>query len=352
MACLLSRTASRAPTTTSFTTTVPGFLALCLALSLIGGVVGVAEAQSDGADQVEGADVDESFDRDLDQWIFSTGLEVGIMGYNPKASMRGSLIDPSAPIATNLTPQDDGPETIIRSNSDRTEVISGLVGANFEIMAPRMTESPFIPRFFLDLNVSAVLTSEVPVVRRGRPEPNNFSIPELSFNFGLVGSELVVGTGEEVTAQEQGPAVFVGLGGAWTFDFEGGGRLRVKPSLVYTRTRVEVFGIAARAIRLVNTTTESLSDYRFIVLREDFSEVYHGLGPAIELELDTDNQIGPFEISLFLKGHANHIFGDLDTDLLQANPEFPSEFVRWRYEQERWTFRASTGIRFRLVGND
>lgn len=296
------------------------------------------------------AGMDYDFDPDLDRWVFSTAFEVGVLGYEPKASMSGSDLDPNAPIASNVIPANDGPLTVIDPNSDRGRMISALLGVNFEVMAPRLSNRAWLPRPFLDVNVSAVLGSERSIVRNRNPEPSEIGLPPRTGNSTRLGATLIRGTGEQVTAQQQGPAVFIGMGGAFTFDLESGSRLRVKPSIVYSRTPVDVSGIVSRAVRTLNNTTTGLDAFRFIVVSDAREEVYHGIGPALEFELDTNNRVGPFELSLFLKGHANHNFGDLDTDLQQSNSEFPLETVRWRYEHERWTYRASTGIRLRLVG--
>ena len=75
-------------------------------------------------------------------------------------------------------------------------------------------------------------------------------------------------------------------------------------------------------------------------------------GIAVEIEYETANRIGPFSVSLFIKGHASHLLGDLKTRLQQTNQDptvTGDETVNWKYSQDSWVFRASTGIRFRLV---
>ncbi len=341
-----------APSCVSLVSTV---IAIGTSIAFVGvvGLVGAGAANAQSTSAAADADSELSkpnYDPDLDSWVFSAGLEVGASGYRPKADMTASELDPDAPRAVNISDERDGPLQIIPDRFDRSNVISALVGANFEVMAPRFVDSPWMPRPFMDLNVSAVLTAEVPIVRDGRPEPNQYAI-DLESRLDPQGESLILGTGSEATAQEQGPAIFLGFGAAFTFDLESGSRLRVKPSFVYSRTIVEVSGLAARAVREQrNTGALGLGAFRFITLREDFSEVYHGIGPAIEFELDTNNRVGPFEMSVFLKGHANHVLGDRDTRLQQNNPEFPTEFARWRYRHEPWTYRVSTGVRFRLVG--
>ena len=326
-----------------------------ISVALICLVTGAVEAQeAEGADDVGStiATRPVDYDPDLDSWIFSAAFEVGVLGYNPKASMAGTDLDPDAPIATNIFPPNDGPSTVIEASFDRGRVVNALVGVDFEIMAPRLSRFTWVPRPFLDVNISAAVGAERTIVRNRNPEPNEFEIPPGLENRSPIGANLIRGGGEAVQQQQQGPAVFIGIGGAYTFDLDSGSRLRVKPSLVYSRTPVDVSGIVSRVVRTANVTIDLELDeaFRFIVLNDKVTEVYHGIGPAVEFELDTNNRLGPFELSLFLKGHANYTFGDLDTDLSASSSEFPSETATFRYEHERWSYRASTGIRFRLVG--
>ena len=92
------------------------------------------------------------------------------------------------------------------------------------------------------------------------------------------------------------------------------------------------------------------------------TEVYHGLGPALEIEYETRNRVGPFAVSLFAKGNASYLFGDLKTEMQRTNQDGDvyqlndmgeqvpiDESVNWKYTQDRWVYRVTTGIRFRLV---
>lgn len=238
------------------------------------------------------------------------------------------------------------------------DVLSGLLGATFGLMTPAPLDIATHPRLFVDLSVLPTLTQETAIARSGDPGEYGIRLP-IARASPFVGERLVAGTGTQITSQHQGVQLHIALGSAFTFDF-GEHRLRIKPSIQYSRTENKISVEARRAVRIVNADPidpitpsngriRSLASYRFVTLADDFTEVFHGLGPALEIEYDTENRVGPFVVSVFLKGAASHLFGDLETEFVAANPDFPSETVRFKYKNDPWTYQATTGIRLRLV---
>lgn len=290
-------------------------------------------------------------DGELERWVFSGALEVGLHGDSAEAAYTASPL--VGPRATNIGPADGGPN-VVDAKTDENDVVSGLMGANLEVMTPGLRKVPSHPRLFLDVSLLGVLASEASIVRNG--DVGEFGLPDdISFSAPFVGELFVEGNGVDVTSQHQGMQLYVGLGSAFTFDF-GEERIRIKPSVVYSRTETKVSAAANRAVRIVNQDpivngrrVRSLDSFRLLSLGDNQTEVYHGLGPAVEIEYDTKNRFGPFLLSLFLKGGATHLFGDLETEFVASNPEYPEERVRWRYKNDSWAYRATTGMRFRFV---
>ncbi len=285
-------------------------------------------------------------DGELDRWVFSGALEVGVFAHTGKGSAEGTpLTGPR--ISPNLI-AGDGPDNVVEPLSDREDLVGALIGGTLEAMTPKLFSTPGRPRLFLDVNVSSVLSSEVGMSRIG--DIGNVALPPDRAPNLILGETVLLGVGNEVSAQQQGPQVHAGFGAAFTLDF-GTNRIRIKPSVVYSRTILEVAAVTQRAVRLVNDLGPALGldDYRYIMLNDDRTEVYHGMGPALEIEYETGNRLGPFTVTLFIKGHASHIFGGLKTRLQQANPDYPDELVRYKFTQDRWNYRASTGVRFRWV---
>lgn len=280
---------------------------------------------------------------DPTHWVFSGALEVGIHGHTGKGNIKGSpLTGPR--VNPPLIDQDLGPN-VVEDLRSREEVLSALVGGTFEIMSPQLFEAAGRPRLFLDLNISAALASEVGLARDS--DPGQMSLPS-PVSGSLIGEASIVGRGAAITVQPQGPQIHAGLGAAFTIDLADE-LIRIKPSLVYSRTILDVDAITNRAVRLPPPAPPVTLEthFRLIQLTDDFTEVYHGLGPALEIEYEPGTRVGPVGITLYLKGHASYIFGDLKTRMLGVNPEYPDETVSWKYSQDRWAFRASTGIRLR-----
>ncbi|MCR9093579.1 MAG: hypothetical protein NXI30_05130 [bacterium] len=276
-----------------------------------------------------------------DEWSLSLSLAMGIDGFSGKASASSSQItgppqpNPPNPVAN------DGPSTLISPIFGRSDVISGLLGVGFGVLTPQLTKGLGSPRVSLDFDVIGVVASETSLARDGRPDEFRFPIlPTVS----VVGDSLILGSGTSITAQQQSPLLVAALGVAWTFDLDGN-RVRVKPSLVYSRSRLDVVGVSRRAVRLGSPNT-SLDSYRLISLSDAQTEVYHGMGPGLELEYLLEPTLGPLSASLYVEGQAIRLFGDLETDLVGVDPNVPGEFVRWHYENDRWSFRALTGLRF------
>ena len=297
------------------------------------------------------SDASERFDGELEKWIPSVALEVGIFGHSGKGNVDATLTGTPRIDPPSVTNGDQADPNVVRAEASREDITSALVGADFEIMTPAMADISTHPRLFLDLNISAVLTNDVGLARDA--DPGEMGFPPVFNPNSIVGENTVAGRGTKITVQQQGPQIHAGLGAALTFDF-GEQRIRVKPSFVYSRIKADIFGVGNRAVRLRDPSgiRDFDSEFRTIELSEKRNEVYHGIGPAVEVEYETGNRLGPFSLTLFLKGHASHLLGDLKTRMQQTNPDptvVGDETIRWKYSQDRWVFRASTGIRFRLV---
>jgi len=295
-----------------------------------------------------------SFDGEIDRWVFSGALEVGGFGHTAKGNVSSTNLNGPRVSPININAGDQPGTLVVQPADSRQEVTSALVGGDFEIMSPRVADVPTHPRFFLDANVSAVLTNDVGLARDA--DPGEMALPDPLNATQIAGERVIVGRGTKTTVQHQGPQLHAGLGAAFTFDFNDQ-RIRIKPSFVYSRIIMDIDSVANRAVRLNNNNGGTNpprtfeNTYRTIELSDNIREVYHGIGPALEVEYETKNRIGPFAITLFAKGHGSHLLGDLKTRFEKTNPDptTSGETVFWKYSQDRWVWRVSTGIRFRLV---
>ncbi|MFP6654329.1 MAG: hypothetical protein VCB25_01795 [Myxococcota bacterium] len=283
-----------------------------------------------------------------ERWSFSVAAEVAGYGFGARGKV--SSTDITGPRVGNprVGAGDDG-VAVVMPRASGAQVSSALLGGSVEVMSPIV--SPYFGdvRIFADLNFSVVLTNDVGLARDG--DPGEMDLPRVFIAQQLVGELTIRGRGTKITAQPQGPQIYAGIGPAFTVRIEGE-QFRIKPSVVYSRTTVDLFGVGHRAVRLNNDNGPRLDfddDFRLIQLSDSAREIYHGLGPALEIEYLTSENVGPFGMTVFLKGHATHIFGNLTTRLEQSNsdPAALGETIRWVYSQDRWAFRVSTGVRLR-----
>ena len=304
----------------------------------------------------EAEDAREKFGGELTRWEFSAAAEIGAFGTTARGMASGGPIVGPRAANVNLGFNVDGPDTIVEDINAANDIISIIIGPTFGVMTPSLLDVPTQPRLFLDVSVLPTLTLETSVAREG--DPGRFTIPtDVNVTAVSIGEPQLGGTGVKITSQH-GLQFHAGLGAAFTFD-RGDHRVRIKPSFRYSRIENDVSGVTNRAIRVrefdpiipgsvPRRRDRSLDAYRLLVLSDQFTEVYHGIGPALEIEYTTDERIGFFALSLFIKGAATHILGDRETSFFAANPEFPEESVSYEYRNEPWAYQVSTGIRLRF----
>ncbi len=296
---------------------------------------------------------DDDFDPEK-RWTPAVAFQMDVLGTTGKGRTNGSEI--SGPRVANAGPRffDVPTNEVVLPARSREQVVTGLIGGDFELMTPRLASPDRAPRLFLNVNVAAALGPEVGLARDGDPGP--MALPQgIGDSSSLpVGETAITGAGTKMTVQYQGPQIHAGLGAAFLFDLEGH-RFRVKPSVVYSRLPFDVYGVLRRAVRLNGNTGPARTfdnTYRTIELSAKQREIYHGAGAALEVEYETGDRLGPFTWSIFLKGQATRLFGDLETNLSESNPEYPDEQVFFTYKHDRWFYRLGTGIRIRLDGKE
>jgi hypothetical protein len=223
--------------------------------------------------------------------------------------------------------------------SGHDRLVTPFVGGSLELMTPALADVPGRPRLFVHGDAAASFSTGRDLAKEGVPDV--FSIPP-GVNFPT--ANVVQGQGSATSAEVETLLVSAGLGVAFTVDaWER--RIRIKPSVEYLREEIEVTGIVNRAFPDV-VPARGLEDFRLVSLRASDSEVYHGLGPGLEVELDAA-RTGPFVLSVFLGGKALAFLGDLEFDLSETNED--DESAAWQFEKDRWAYQGGVGLRFRWV---
>jgi len=327
--------------------------ALALGLLLVGATA--ARAQSD--EVTPSLAPDESPpplepDDETRQWLFYANPEVGVYGHTGKGNSSSSEITGPRCACVGDRFGDLG-TAISDPERSRENVLSILMGGTVGVLTPAL-DAKYSPRLFMDFNVSDVLTTEVNLARRGNPGPIAF--PQAFLPATPVGEGVLNGIGTQVTVQHQGPQIHAGFGGSLEFPLEGDQLIRIKPAIVYSRTRLDIFAQTRRAVRLnanagnpgpFNPNPQTLDDFRYIFLEEKRTEIYHAAGPAVEIEYLPRLGWGPLGLTVFAKAHAAYIFNDPKTKMQQCNTADgqPNECAYWKYTQDPWTYRAVAGVR-------
>lgn len=280
----------------------------------------------------------------VQSWSFYFGPEIAMYAHTGKGNSSSTQLTGPRVNPPNSTFGDLG-TTVSDPERSRETMAAFLVGGTFGVLTPAL-DIGGRPRAFLDLNISAPATTEAQLARRGNPGTVGF--PRGPNPPTPVGEGALLGQGTLLSAQQQGPQIHAGLGFSVEFPIPGDQVIRVKPAAMYSRTILDLEAQLVRPVRLNNdaSTNQTLADFRIISLRDQRTEVYHAAGPSLELEYLPGIDWGPFTLSLYARGHAAHILNTLKTEMQQCNDAGgqPNECVRWKYTQDRWTYRATLGV--------
>ena len=199
------------------------------------------------------------------------------------------------------------------------------------------------------------------------------------------------GRGSKIDITEDENVWQAGAGVAFTFElFER--RLRLKPSVEYQRRKLtvettanEIFTSSDVGTRQTPTAPKTPPAFNIIQLAATDELVIDGLGPGLEVEMDTW-MAGPFMLSLYISGQAYYALGDTKIDnrgagrfedcddqdggnlarLCQRTFDFPSQQVDpsnlnasgvgfndiwgdFKFEIDPWSYQAGVGVRFRAL---
>ena len=293
-----------------------------LILALVG--VGAAAAQDDR-------------DAELDRWVPSVGFIVGVGSQQAEGHITTSQV---------VGPQNSNPALVGQPviagtpQTTRTRMMTPFIGGSFEIMTPSWTGLRTDPRLFANVDVTFAFPPQYNIPNIGslgplRPPPGRAT--------GLNESNLL-GQGARLRAEVQPLFLMAGAGIAFTFR-PGERALRIKPSVQYVREEINVSGLAQRAVQ-PNLVGPTLNQFRRILLSVEQTVVYHGVGPGLDVELDT-RRAGPFVLTVFAGAKA---WNFLNNDkLIQQDQNIYGEFANWQFLKTKWGFGGAIGLRFRWV---
>jgi hypothetical protein len=298
-----------------------GALLLCLCVSAV---------------YVSAAAAEPAEDRELHRWVPSFALLAGANAQNAEGFLETSdVLGPSWPTAEpKILPE--------APRSESTRMMTPFVGASMELMTPAWASLPGRPRAHARVDVNYAFGPKYNIPMIGDPGTFTTSPSVTSVTEGKI-----QGQGGKTTALVKPLLITAGAGFAVTL--KAWDRvLRIKPSVEYVREEIKLSGVVRRAVAQGPSAPSSVDPpyFRHITLTGRDTKVYHGLGPGLELELDT-RRAGPFVLSLFLGAKA-WAFLDDDKQVVFAENEW-GEWALFELQKDRWAFGGNIGLRFRWV---
>ena len=294
--------------------------------------------------------------------------------------------------------------------SDTSRMMTPYFSLAAELMSPALLSGWGSPRALAHADIGYAFGFARGITRVGSPLDRMelpFPPSELDTHQPpLYNSEQeMVGQGSKLTASVDSLLVGAGFGIAFTFEV-GDRTFRVKPTVEYLREEMEISGTLRQATRttffspprdmsqwtpttpifgaplnIPEDATPADAGFREINLDGSSTRVYHGVGPGLELEMDT-GRVGPFVVSIYSGMRAYHFSGDdLSVDFVAQNPPDTAftldglppgpgtnvegrnenlfrncsvdnanqcESASFSFEKESWAYTGHVGLRFRF----
>lgn len=276
---------------------------------------------------------------ELDAWVPAVSIVTGL-GAQRAEGYLGTTDVIGDPVTAPLPPSPAQPIVPGTPTTSRTRMMTPFVGLAVELMTPSWTPLAGHPRLFAHIDVAYAFGPAYNIPNIGDPgifvkSPRVISIVEGA----------ITGQGGRTSAEVRPLWVMAGAGIAFTFDARGRA-LRVKPSVEYLREEIDIGGLVRRAVAPEDGNSPNLSDFRAITLTIDKKKVYHGIGPGLELELDT-MRTGPFVLALYAAAKA-WTFPDNKKHVFTTVNEF-GEGAEFHFLKNEWAFAGALGVRFRWV---
>lgn len=277
-------------------------------------------------------------ERELQRWVPSLSLVSGlnaqtIEGHLATSEVVGPPLPTPPPNVTNGQPVQQGSPA-----TTRDRMMTPYAGAALELMTPAWIDIPGRPRAFAHVDVAVSFGPTYTNPSLGEVGP--LRIPKA----GGQTEDTILGQGGRVQATVSPLLVMAGAGIAFTTEV-GERAVRIKPSFEYMREEIEISGVVQRAVQLT-TPSPTLNEFRQILLGANTTQVYHGLGAGLEVEMDA-GRAGPFVLSLYGAAKAWAFLDNQKVSLFDQN-EY-GENASFTFLKNEWAFGGALGLRFRWV---
>lgn len=308
-----------------------------------------------------------------DQWVPSLLLTAGF-SIQQQRGLADSCLFPAGTgsVPASCDSESDPPmDPPLRGFFDGNDLaVSPFVGGALELMTPALA-IPTRPRLFIAGEILSFFASNRALAFEGAPDcvrgptPGDPCARDDDGTRSTTFSEASLnGQGTRTTAQVDTLAFGASFGLAFPLQF-GKRQLRIKPSVSWIHYKVKTSGLVVNGACDPTsrcTTSEPFGPgfplagfLRETILTASSSKRFNGIGPGLDLELDT-GQYGPLGVSLFLGVRAYAILGDLSIPFgaaLDFDDQLGTDQAVGRFEVEvdPWVFRTHVGIRFQWLGS-
>jgi hypothetical protein len=253
-----------------------------------------------------------------------------------------------------------GEEPLRPSISGDDTDVTPFVGGSIELMSPEFSV-PGSPRLFVGAEVMGAFGIDRKPAREGQPGTIESPVPEEFQDVAPFGDDVAIGQGSEITATMSN--VMYGAYAGIAFPLEFYERpIRIKASVAWIRYEVDIEGLVVDASCLASGRFTECNPNLGGFLRETrlttkSTEAFNGIGPGIDLELDT-GRMGPLGTSIFMGARFYRILGDRKVKLSAGPEQFDdilgqdSAAARFNFEVDEWMYRVGIGFRMQWLGFD
>ena len=244
--------------------------------------------------------------------------------------------------------------------------VSPFFGVTLELMTPALPIATR-PRFFVSGEILPTFASDRDLALQGDPtcvhgpEVDAVCVRDETVQRGRTFGEAEVnGEGSRTTAQVDTLVYGAKLGVSFPLQFRKR-QLRIKPSVGWINYKVIATGNMVNAACDPVTACVDSGPFPPIdgFLREtnltaSDSQRFNGIGPSIEIELDT-GQFGPIGTSILVGGGAYAILGDR-TMAFGTSESYDDQIgmdvvvAAFAVDVDPWMYRGNVGIRFQWLG--
>jgi hypothetical protein len=196
--------------------------------------------------------------------------------------------------------------------------------------------------------------------REGEPGTIESPVPKEFQDVAPFGEDVAIGQGSEITATMSN--VMYGAYAGIAFPLEFNERpIRIKASVAWIRYEVDIEGLVVDASCLASGRITECNPNLGGFLREtrltsNSTESFNGIGPGIDLEMDT-GRMGPLGTSIFMGARLYRILGDRKVELNAGPVSFndpigqDSAAARFNFEVDEWMYRFGIGFRVQWLGS-